>query len=70
MEEELTTKMHSEFEVDEETELLHRCITIWCYTGCKSENDVDSLSICKQYGVPPEVAIANKEYCLSLKSNE
>lgn len=33
MKEELTTKMHSEFSVDSETEILHRCITLWCYAG-------------------------------------
>lgn len=67
MKEELTTKMHSEFSVDAETEILHRCITLWCYAG-GDEAKAGFAELCASYNIPVDVALKNKEYCLSLKS--
>ena len=67
MKEELTEKMHSEFTIDEETEILHRCITIWCYTGADSD-DPRFEEICNSYGVTTDQAMKHKDYCLSLKN--
>lgn len=68
MKEELTEKMHEEFQVDEATDLLHRCISLWCYSGFQSEKDPGFNDECEARGIPVDVAVANKAYCLSLKS--
>jgi len=67
MKEELTEKMHSEFTIDEETEILHRCITIWCLAGADSDNPRFE-EICKSYGVTTDQAMKHKDYCLKLKN--
>ena len=69
MKEELTTEMHSEFSVDFKTEILHRCITLWCYAGA-DDSKPGFKKLCDSYGLSVDVALANKDYCLSLKSDK
>lgn len=66
MKEEFTTKMHSELHVSPEIDLLHRCITLWCYTGIESEEDPRFLELCKTYDLEPEFAISKKKECQAL----
>jgi integrase len=66
LKEEFTTKMHSELHVSPEIEKLHRCITLWCYTGIKSEDDPRFLELCKTYNLEPEFAISKKNECQAL----
>ena len=66
LKEEFTTKMHSELHVSPEIEKLHRCITLWCYTGIESEDDPRFLELCKTYDLEPEFAISKKKECQAL----
>lgn len=66
LKEEFTTKMHSELHVSPEIDKLHRCITLWCYTGIKSEDDPRFLELCKTYDLEPEFAISKKKECQAL----
>ncbi len=62
---ELTEAMHSEFTIDEETEIKHKCIIVWCKMG-GDETDPDFPKLCNSYGITTEQAIENKAYCLDL----
>lgn len=64
---ELTAAMHSEFTVDDETEIYLRCITIWCFVGANSD-DPDFEDLCKSYGVTADQALKHKDACLKLKN--
>ncbi|NLI71836.1 MAG: hypothetical protein GX361_03800 [Bacteroidales bacterium] len=66
MKEELTIKMHSELAISPRIEELHRCMTIWCHSGIKSENNQNFEKVCERYGVSKAVVLKNKKYCLSL----
>ena len=66
LKEEFTTKMHSELHVNPEIDKLHRCITLWCYTGIESEDDPRFLELCKTYDLEPEFAISKKKECQAL----
>lgn len=68
MKDELTEKMHAEFSIDEETEILHRCITIWCNAGADPDKP-DFEKLCNSYGVTTNQAMKHKDYCLSFKSD-
>ena len=63
---ELTEADHDEMKITPETEQLHRCITVWCYSGIKSEKDPEFADTCKRYGVTQAEALKNKKYCQSL----
>ena len=63
---ELTAAMHSEFTVDDETEIYLRCITIWCYHDIKTDNEL--LDLCVSYGVKFADALKYKDACLKLKN--
>lgn len=66
MKEELTTKMHSEFSVDEETDIRHRCISLWNLFRA-DESNPRFPDQCRSFGLTVEQAMANKEYCKNLK---
>lgn len=66
MQDELTSEMHSEFEVDEETDIIHRCISLWCLWKAK-DTDPDFARHCTNFGLTVEQAMKYKEYCLGLK---
>jgi hypothetical protein len=66
MEDELTAKMHSEFEVDEETDIQHRCISLWKLYGA-DESDPNFPDDCRRFGLTVEQAMKYKEYCFGLK---
>lgn len=66
LKEEFTTKMHSELHVSPEIDKLHRCITLWCYTGIESEEDPRFPELCKTYNLEPEFAISKKKECQAL----
>jgi hypothetical protein len=66
LQDELTEAMHSEFTVDDETEIYLRCITIWCYHDIKTDDDL--LSLCVSYGVQFADALKYKDACLKLKN--
>ena len=68
LKEELTTAMHSEFSVDDETDVFHRCITIWCLLGTTLEDDV--ASVCKSYGVTVDQALEHYDACMELKRDD
>ena len=57
--EELTTKMHSEFSVDEETEIKHKAMCIWNYNMYKTEAEIREA--CKSYGITYEQALAYRD---------
>ena len=66
MKEELTTKMHSEFSVDNETDIRHRCISLWNLLRA-DEADPGFPDYCRDFGLTVDQAMANKEYCKNLK---
>lgn len=49
--EELTTAMHSEFTVSEETDIKHRCWTAW---ECIEDGDFSFDKACQVYNVTKE----------------
>lgn len=64
MEEELTEKMHEEFTVSKETELMHKAMCIWCYGIYKTEEEQKEAA--KSYGISWEDALRLKDECLPL----
>lgn len=65
MKEELTDKMHSEFWVNPEDELLHACITLWTRFNI-DETHEDFESICNLMNVPVDYALNMKAYFMDL----
>ena len=64
MKEELTTKMHSEFSVSEETEIKLRAGNIW--NNFKDAPKSEQLRLCKVFGITWEQAMKYKTFWLSL----
>jgi hypothetical protein len=62
MEEELSEKMHKEFTVSKETELMHKAMCIWCYGIYKTEEEQKEAA--KSYGISWEDALRLKDECL------
>ena len=69
LKEEFTTKMHSELRVSTRIDVINRCITLWCYSGIRSEDDPRFNDFCKKFGITRAQALKNKKYCLSLISD-
>lgn len=67
LKDELSAAMHSEFTVDEETEIRHRCITIWCDLGADPE-DEGFEELCYSYELTVDQVMANRDYCMKLKN--
>lgn len=59
MKDELTTKMHSEFSVDAETELRHKALCIWGYGLYETEEEIRDA--CEEYGITYEQALKFKD---------
>jgi len=64
--EELTTLMHSEFQVDEETEIKHRAMNIWYYGNYKTFDEIRNA--CKEYGITFGDALRYRDYWMELKA--
>lgn len=64
MKDEFTEKMHSEFDVDEETEIKLRVGSVWgSLSRTKKMNDPEKLKYeCKLYDVTVEQAMKYKSY--------
>ena len=65
MKEELTTAMHSEFKVSEETDIKHRAMNVWYYGMYKTEEEIKEA--CKTYGLTYEQALEWKDYFLTAR---
>lgn len=63
--EELTEKMHSEFSIDEETEIKHKAGNIWIDFPNASEEF--QRQCCADMGITWEQCLRWKDYWLSLK---
>lgn len=62
---ELTEKMHSEFSVDEETEIKHKAGVIW--RDYPNSSEEFQRQYCKDMGITWEQCLRWKDYWLSLK---
>jgi hypothetical protein len=66
MQDELTTKMHSEFTIDAETENRHRAGCVWLQlTADATKEEVEECA--KSYEIDYETAMKWKDYWLNLK---
>ena len=69
MKEELTTKMHSEFTIDAETEIKHKAFCVWDSVGIDAtESEIKTES--ESYGITPEDALKWKDYFFALSEDK
>lgn len=65
MQDELTAKMHAEFEIDEETEIFHRCIKLQYFWQADDTKPIFP-ELCKLACVTVEQEMKYKEECVKL----
>lgn len=69
MKEELTTAMHSEFNVDIETDIKHKAFSVWKQLSFNAENEV-ILKRAESFGITLEQALKYKDDYFELRLNK
>ena len=66
MEDELTEKMHTEFQIDAETEIQHKAFSVWKLLSAESP-DAEVVKRAESFGITLQDALKWKDYYFKLR---